>query len=455
MSAAATEEKPFHLVGNFGPVAEEVTAFDLPVEGALPPELTGLYVRNGSNPPSGESPHWFFGAGMLHGVRLEAGKAAWYRNRYVRTPAIEDPTVRRMNERGEFNRRVSAANTHVIRHAGKILALEESSFPWVVDDELATIDSTDFEGALQGSFTAHPKLCPVTGEMLAFGYSYRAPYLTYYRVSADGKLVQAEPIDVPGPTMMHDFAITTNYTLFLDLPIIFDIEAAMRGEMPFMWSDDYGARIGIMERQGTNADVKWFEIDPCYIFHGVNAYEDTNGEIVFDASRAKEMWRKPGAMGDANASTGNLSLHRFRFDLANERVSEETLEDRAMDFAIISPHLVGRRHRHGFFLEIGRGPSGSPRFDTIMKRDFDTGRVELHPLSDTEVPTEVAFAPSAGGDPTSDDGWLMAYVHDEESGETEFRVMDASNLLEPPVARVKLPQRVPYGFHGSWLPDLS
>jgi len=159
-------------------------------------------------------------------------------------------------------------------------------------------------------------------------------------------------------------------------------------------------------------------------------------------------------MGDANANTGNLSLHRFRFDLANDRVSEETLEDRAMDFAVISPKLVGRKHRHGFFLKIGRGPGGSPRFDTIMKRDFDKGTVESHPLSDSEVPTEVAFAPSAGGDPTSDEGWLMAYVHDEASGETEFRVMDASNLNEPPVARVKLPQRVPYGFHGSWLPDL-
>ena len=124
--------------------------------------------------------------------------------------------------------------------------------------------------------------------MLAFGYGWQAPYLTYYRISPQGKMVQVEGIDVPGPTMMHDFAVTTNYTLFLDLPIVFDMKLAMQGQMPFHWSDDYGARIGIMPRAGTSADVRWFEIEPCYIFHGLNAYEDTNGEIVYDASRASE-----------------------------------------------------------------------------------------------------------------------------------------------------------------------
>jgi carotenoid cleavage dioxygenase len=447
-------EQPFHLTGNYGPVQDEVTALGLAIEGAIPPELNGLYVRNGSNPPTGDSPHWFFGAGMLHGVRLEAGRVAWYRNRYVRTLGFEDPTLSRMSDQGESDRRISAANTHVLRHGGKILALEEGSFPWVVNDELETLGHTDFDGRLTRAFTAHPKLCPVTGEMLGFGYDWRAPYLTYYRVSPQGELVQIEAIDVPGPTMMHDFAITTNYVLFLDLPIVFEVELAMKGQMPFQWSDDYGARIGIMPRKGGNADVHWFEVDPCYIFHGVNAFEDENGEIVYDASRASEMWRKAGEMGAA-ASSGRLTLHRFRFDLKTGGVREETLEPSAMDFAIVAPERVGRRHRHSFFLRIGASASGAPRFKTILKRDFETGTMQEHPLPDNQVPTEVAFVPAAGSDPSSDEGWLLAYVHDEATEETEFRVLDASDLLKPAIARVKIPQRVPYGFHGSWIPDAA
>jgi carotenoid cleavage dioxygenase-like enzyme len=137
--SAAPAETPFHLTGNFAPVEREVTATDLPVEGSLPPELTGLYVRQSPNPKSGISPHWFLGDGMLHGVCLERGRAAWYRNRWVRTPYLANPDVQRISERGEIDRTVSKASTHVLRHAGRILALEEGSFPYLVDDRLETL----------------------------------------------------------------------------------------------------------------------------------------------------------------------------------------------------------------------------------------------------------------------------------------------------------------------------
>ena len=205
------DEKPFHLRGNFAPVSEEVTAYDLPVQGALPPELRGLYVRNGANPVTGTSAHWFLGQGMLHGVRLEAGRALWYRNRYVRTPYLENPEIQRVSSDGNFDRVASAANTHVLAHAGKLLALEEGAFPWVVDSELGTIGPHDYQGKLRTAMTAHPKLCPVTGELLGFGYGQLPPYLVYHRISPDGRLVQSEEIAVGGPTMMHDFAITTKH----------------------------------------------------------------------------------------------------------------------------------------------------------------------------------------------------------------------------------------------------
>ena len=447
MSVAA--EKPFHLTGNFAPVEREVTALDLSVEGALPPELTGLYVRQAPNPKTGVSPHWFLGDGMLHGVRLERGRAVWYRNRWVRTPYLENPDVQRISERGEIDRTVSKANTHVIRHAGRILALEEGSFPYVVDEELETLGWTDFEGKLGCAFTAHPKHCPVTGELLAFGYGQFPPYLVYLRISADGRLAQREEIQVGGPTMMHDFAITTQHVLFLDLPVVFSLEDALAGGMPFSWSDDYSARIGVMPRKGSDRDVRWFGVDPCYVFHTLNAYDDGN-TVVLDACRNSEVFRKSG---DLQAGPGKLSLHRFRFDLDSGAVKEETLDGRPMEFPRVADAVVGRKHRFGYTLGLAPGQSETPAFAGILKCDLATGRSELHDCGPGRTAGEAVFVPARGADPGSDDGYLLTYVHDAATNGSELWVLDASRMSTPPLARVALPQRVPNGFHGSWLPD--
>jgi carotenoid cleavage dioxygenase len=449
MSAAIEADKPFHLSGNFAPVERELTATDLPVEGALPPELCGLYVRQAPNPKTGSSPHWFLGDGMLHGVRLERGRAAWYRNRWVKTPYLANPDVQRISERGEIDRTVSKANTHVLRHAGKILALEEGSFPYLLDDQLETLGWTDFEGKLRSAFTAHPKLCPVTGEMLAFGYGQFPPYLTYLRVSPDGRLVQSEEIEVGGATMIHDFAITTKHAIFMDLPVVFSLEDALKGAMPFSWSDDYPARIGVMPRTGGNRDVRWFAVEPCFIFHTLNAY-DEGDTVVLDACRNSEIWRKAG---DMQMGTGKLTLHRFRFDLASGAVKEETLDDRPMEFPRVADAVVGQKHRFGFTLRVEPGPSDSPGFVGTLKVDLATGKSELHDHGLGRSSGETVFVPARGADPNSDEGYLLSYVHDATSNRSELVVLDASNMAKPALARVVLPQRVPNGFHGSWLSD--
>ena len=448
MSAAAAEQ-PFHLTGNFAPVEREVTAVDLPVTGALPPELSGLYVRQAPNPKTGSSPHWFLGDGMLHGVRLAAGRAAWYRNRWVKTPYLANPDVARISDRGEIDRTVSKANTHVLRHAGKILALEEGSFPYVVDETLETLGWTDFDGKLRSAFTAHPKLCPVTGELLAFGYGQFPPYLVYLRVAPDGRLVQSEEIEVGGPTMMHDFAITERYALFLDLPVVFSLADALAGAMPFSWSDDYPARIGVMPRTGTNRDVRWFTVEPCYVFHTMNAFEDGD-TVVLDACRNSEVWRKAG---DMQSSTGKLTLHRFRFDLRSGGVKEETLDERAMEFPRVADARIGRKNRFGFTLRVEPGQSESPGFLGLLKVDLATGKSELHDCGPGRSAGEAVFVPASGADPDSDEGYLLSYVHDAATDRSELWVIDASRMTRPPLARIALPQRVPNGFHGSWLPD--
>ena len=443
-----SEKLPFHLRGNYAPVSDEVTAFDLPVQGSLPPELRGLYVRNGANPVTGRSIHWFVGHGMLHGVRLEAGRARWYRNRYVRTPYFENPEIQRVSPDGKFDRVASAANTHVLAHAGKLLALEEGSFPWVVDGELRTVGVHDYDGKLTTALTAHPKLCPVTGELHAFGYGMLPPFLVYHRIGADGRLLQSEEITVGGPTMIHDFAITAKHVLFMDLPVVFDLEMALAGKLPFHWSDRYPARIGVMPRGGRNADVRWFEIEPCYVFHGLNAY-DQGDRVIFDVCRLIDLWRD----GSDAFTPSRITLHRFQFDLAGGSVKEETLDDRAMDFPRVADARVGLENRFGFALRFAGEQDGVAHEASLLKLDLARGRSELHEFGAGCVPSEPVFVPAAGSDPNSDEGWVLSYVHDEGSGRTQLVVLDASSFGAPPLARIELPQRVPYGFHGSWIAD--
>jgi carotenoid cleavage dioxygenase len=446
-----SDDKPFHLQGNFAPVTEELDVSDLEVEGSIPPELRGLYLRNGANPVTGHSEHWFLGQGMLHGVRLDGGRAGWYRNRYVRTPYLENPDIQRISPTGEFDRTASAANTHVVGHAGQILALEEGSFPYVLDRELETVGYNDYAGKLTTAMTAHPHVCPKTGEMLGFGYGQLPPYLVYHRVSPDGKLVQSEEIEVPGPTMMHDFMITEQRAIFMDLPVVFDLQAAMAGTMPFKWSDEYGARIGIMPRTGRNADVRWFEVEPCYVFHCMNAW-DEGDRVVLDVCRASEVWRDAG---DMTGGDGQLTLHRFSFDLGTGNVKEETLDDRRMEFPRVSDGRVGQKNRYGFTLALtdGNGNGGLPTFGGHYKLDLERGSSELHSFGSGCMPGEPVFVSAPGSDPDSDEGWVMTYVYDDGSGKSEFVIADASNFTAKPLARVKLPQRVPFGFHGSWIAD--
>ena len=148
LADAPTTKLPWHLRGNYAPVFDELTLTELEVQGAIPAELTGLYVRNGANPKSGKSPHWFFGDGMLHGLRIDGGAASWYRNRYVRTPKLAGDDIPMMDENFVFDRTASAANTHVIHHAGRILCLEEGHLPYEVDGLLDTVGAHTFGGLL-------------------------------------------------------------------------------------------------------------------------------------------------------------------------------------------------------------------------------------------------------------------------------------------------------------------
>ncbi len=439
----AQESLPFHLRGNYAPVLTEVTALDLPIEGAVPPELRGRYMRNGPNPRTGQSPHWFVGDGMLHGVELHDGTAVWYRNRWVRTRAFLEDTLTARPD-GERDLTVGRANTHVIAHAGRIFALVESSFPTEVTRELKTVGWFDFGGRLTTAMTAHPKLCPRTGELHFFGYGYLPPFLTYHRADAGGQLVQSEVIEVPGPTMIHDFAITDRHVVFMDLPVVFDFDLALAGSMPYRWCDRYGARLGVMPRGGTPTDVRWFEIAPCYVFHPLNAFEEDTA-VVVDVVRYPELWRQ-GASTFAQAY-----LHRWRIDLVSGRVGEQSLDDRAIEFPRCDERRTGLPNRYGYAVYTERGADENTG-TSLIKYDLRSGAAAIHEFGPGRIPGEAVFVPASTRS-GEDEGWVMAYVYNATRDGSDLVILDAASFSAGAVATVPLPQRVPFGFHGSWIPD--
>ena len=426
---------------NYAPVADELTHFDLPVEGTIPAELNGWYLRNGPNPRQAGA-HWFTGDGMIHGVRLEGGRAAWYRNRWVRTDSFEKD-LSLYNADGTRNLRSAVANTHVVNHAGKTLALVESSLPYEITNDLETVGAYDFGGKLVDSMTAHPKICPTTGELHFFGYgSIFEPYVTYHRADANGELTINRPLEVAAHTMMHDFALTAEHVVFMDLPIVFNLDIALKGEsdMPYRWDDTYGARLGVMRRDDPFGPVRWFDIEPCYVFHVANAFETTSASgtsIVLQAVRYPELWRGSGGF-DADGV-----LWSWTIDLQSGTVSERQVDDRAVEFPRIDDRLATLPARYAVAVGTNK----------LVRYDLTTGSAVEHAFGTAASPGgpgEAVFVP-ASGSPDESSGWYIGYVYDPVRDGSDLVIIDASDFEAKPVGRIKLPQRVPYGFHGNWI----
>jgi carotenoid cleavage dioxygenase-like enzyme len=436
---------PLFRTGNYAPVHDELTAFDLPVEGSIPAELNGWYLRNGPNARAGAA-HWCVGDGMVHGVRLENGRAAWYRNRWVRTESFDRP-VPLYNDDGTRNLHSSIANTHVVRHAGKTLALMEFSLPYEISNDLQTVGVYDFSGKLTDSMTAHPKICPTTGELHFFGCgNIFEPHVVYHRADAEGQLTINRPIDVPALTLMHDFALTAEHIVFLDLPLVFDLGVALsqQGErdirdLPYRWDDNYGARLGVLRRDDPYGPIRWLDINPCYVFHIANAYDVISADqnsIVLEVLRYPEMWRDSSEFGI------DAALWRWKLDLDKGTVEESQLDDRGVEYPRVDDRLAGATARYSIAV-------GS---DALVRYDLVRDSASEHRFGGRGAPGEAVLAPAAG---QSDElaGWYLTYVYDPVRDGSDLVVIDASNFEGEPVARVRLPQRVPHGFHGNWIAD--
>ena len=441
--------RPWWLQGNFAPVGNEVDVADLEVTGALPPSLSGQYVRNGSNPASGDSPHWFFGDGMVHGVRLSGGRATAYANRYVNTSMY---AARQGFGEGAPGGASNQSNVSCIWHAGRLLTSGEVGLPYELDPAtLDTVGVFDFAGRLTSSFTAHPKLDPATGRLHSFGYGFTAPYLTYHVIEADGSLSHASVVEIPRSTMMHDFAITDRDAVFWDLPVVFDLDVAVRfietpGDpslFPYRWAPEAGARIGVMPLGG--GPVQWFDVDPCYVFHGVNAFRE--GDLVHvDVCALSSMFEDGQVLG------GVASLRRWTLDTATGRTTETVLEeDQPGDLPSRDPRLVGREYRYGYLVATRDDPH-TVDLGGVIKHDFVGGsRVTWDPGPGRHG-GEWLFVPDPD-DTGEDAGHLLGFVNDDATDRSELVVLDATDVAAGPVATVAMPQRVPYGFHAAWIPE--
>jgi carotenoid cleavage dioxygenase-like enzyme len=444
----SSSEEPYKFwhEGNYPPVSEEVTEMKLEVEGSIPPELSGLYVRNGSNKHTGVGEHFFDGDGMLHGVRLQQGEALWYRNRYVDTPVYREET----GGFGPPKLTDTTSAVSLIHHGGKLLSLGEFGYPYEIDPEdLSTIGVHTYMDKLQTNMTAHPKVDPVNGEMLFYGMNFVESGLTYMRANAAGELVQVETINTDAPTMMHDFSATENYVIFLQMPVAFSMFLAVTGDgLPFRWDDSVPTRFGVMPRNGTNADVKWFDINPCFIFHTMNAFEQGD-EVVLDASRYDQLW-----VTDSHDFSHPAYFTRFTMNMKTGAVSESRMDDLPMEFPQLNRSTWTRPYRYGYSLsspyannEMSYG--GATGF---LRYDMQTGERVQHKL-EPHYTAQEAFFVAAGK--SEEEGYLLSYVYDARENLSDLWILDATNVAAGPIAKVKLPVRVPQGFHGEWVPDLS
>ncbi|NLV54817.1 MAG: carotenoid oxygenase [Acidimicrobiales bacterium] len=443
-----------YLEGPFGPVAEELTLTDLEVTGALPADLDGRYVRNGPNPIDADPAdyHWFLGNGMVHGLRIRDGRAEWYRNRWVRD-AVTAEALGEADRGGPHHspQGDGTVNTNVVGIAGRTLALVEAgSFPIELDDELETIGRTDLDGTLTCSYSAHPKVHGRTGDLHAVTYWWPEESVHHVVIGPDARVVRDVEIPVGGRPMVHDHALSDTRVALFDLPVQFDVDAAMAGQrFPYRWVDDREARVGLLPIDGTADDVVWCSVDPCYVYHPANAVDLPDGSFRVDVVRHPSTFRTD----PSGPAEGPPVLARWVVDPTSGKVREEVLDDLSVEFPRFDDRRAGSEYRYAYAASLSLGdPDGAN--GSVVRYDLENGaRLSWHPGPD-RVAGEFVVVPRDGST-AEDDAWLVGLVHDEPAGRAALTVLAADDLTAGPVATVEIPVRIPIGFHGNWIPTTA
>jgi carotenoid cleavage dioxygenase len=384
---------------------------------------------------------------MVHGVRLRDGKAEWYRNRWVRNDSVADllneprPPSDWPADHGQF-----AANTNVVGHAGKTFAIVEAGAPPIeLSYELDTVRVSNLDGSLPHAYSAHPKKDPVTGELHVMTYWWGwGNQVQYLVVGTDGRVKRVVDIPTAGGPMIHDIAFTEKYVLVFDLPTVFNLDAAVSGaSLPYYWDNNYDARIGLLPREGNAEDVQWISIDPCYIFHPMNAYDDGD-TVVLDAARHARMFDRERR----GPSEGPPTLDRWRLNTTTGKSTHQRIDDRPQEFPRINENLIGQSYRFGYTAGVGHHFAQ----DTLIKVDLHNNTTQARSDTSRYGYGEPVFIPRQGSQ-AEDDGYVMALRLDTDTQTSDLAIFDAQAFTDDPIAVVKLPARVPNGFHGNWISD--
>ena len=459
-----------YLNGAWTPQHEELTATDLEViEGMIPSDIDGIYLRNTENQlhqPLGRY-HPFDGDGMIHQIDFHGGRAS-YRNRWVRTRCfgaeqtaggslwgglMDPPGTSLRPGFGAHGGLKDASSTDIVVHAGQAIStFYQCGEGYVLDpatlDQLGVAPWVPLDG-----ISAHPKVDQRTGELLFFNYSKHAPFMHYGVVNAQGQLAHYIPVPLPGPRLPHDMTFSEHWSIVNDLPLFWDAELLKRGIHAARMHDGMPARFGLIPRHGEPEQIRWFEAAPTYILHFLNAYEDGD-EVVMDAYFQDNPQPAPLAnaegyghmMAYVDEHSFQPRLHRWRFNLADGSTREERLDDRVLEFGMIDSRVAGRKHRYVYSTT---SKPGWFLFNGFVKHDLETGATSELTLAEGRYASEAPFAPRVGG-VAEDDGYLVSFITDENSGTSECILIDAQDLAAGPVCRIALPHKISSGTHSCW-----
>lgn len=436
---------PF-LEGPFAPMAAEHTSTALRVTGQIPAALNGILARIGPNPRHVGNPgahHWFLGDGMVHGLKLENGEARWYRSRYIGSDSVRQaqglPPLPGPRHGG-----IDVVNTNIIGHAGRLWALVEAgALPVALDGELNSLRHGLFDTGRRQGFTAHPHLDPATGELHAICYDGGDQNrLRYLVIDREGGLARSATIAVRHGPMVHDCALTQRHVVVLDLPVTFAPALLLKGApLPWAWNPKHAARVGLQPRDG--GQVRWFEVDPCFVFHTANAYDLPDGGAVVDVVVHGRMFDR----SRQGPESQEVTFERWTLDARSGRVQRQVLDRGAQEFPRFDERRTGQPYRYAYTVAID---IDRPQPNALLRHDVTTGQTARHACGDGLMSGEAVFVPRQA-DSAEEDGWLLSYVHDLGCGPSKVVILNADDLGGAPQAVIDLPVRVPLGFHGNWI----
>ena len=474
MTVRFPEEPGF--AGRFAPMRLEGEIRGLEVtQGAVPDTLRGTYYRVGADPawpPKLPRDFYFNADGMVSMFRFENGYVD-FRCRYVRTPRFVAERDARRSLFGAYRNPYTddpsvagisrgLANTNVYWHAGRLLASKEDSPPVQIDpDTLDTVGEWTWEGDLGSqTATAHPKIDPVTGELVFFGYAAKGettPDIAYYEADPSGRIIHEAWFEAPYSSMIHDWAVTEHFVVFPIIPLTSDLERLKARGPYYVWDGSQDVYLGVVPRRGTT--VRWYRGPNRFASHIMNAFDDGRHIHIDTPVSAKSAfpWFPDiaGAPFDPEASRGYLS--RWTIDTMGEAdgFTQERLTDCAGEFPRTDERRATRGYRFGVInlADVpGRPPppDGIPGFRWLAAIDPQTRAMTMRYGGDDSTVQEGVFVPGSA-DAAHGDGYVLQLVDRLATAATDLLVLDAGRIDGAPVATVRVPIRMPGGLHGNWV----